>query len=149
MKNFPILLMALAFVFGSCAAVKYIPMEDEYNKEWKNRSYSEIVTTFGAPDRVEYDGKDGSILVYEKFTTIETTDVDTHFGMFDPDYRTTVKTDKEYVHFFLGRDDISYLVKTNQTYPDPKSQKRAKAINLSSFIGILLLPLIAGVVAAS
>lgn len=142
MKKRIITLMTTAMMLCSCATVKYIPMEEEYNKEWINRSYSEIVMEYGAPDRVEYDGKDGSILVYEKFTTTETTNVDTHFGMFDPDYRTTVSTDKEYVHFFLGRDDICYLVKSNQTYADPKSQKKARIAFWSGFTGILLFPVL-------
>lgn len=140
MKTRSLILIVAAIMISSCATVKYIPMEEEYNKEWKNRSYSEIVMEYGAPDRVEYDGKDGSILVYEKITTIETTDVNTHFGMFDPDYKTMISTDKEYVHFFLGRDDICYLVKSNQTYADPKSQKKARAAFWSGFTGICLLP---------
>lgn len=142
MKTRILILMTTAILTCSCATVKYIPMEEEYNREWKNRSYSEIVMEYGAPDRVEYDGKDGSILVYEKFTTVETTDVDTHFGMFDPDYKTKISTEKEYVHFFLGRDDICYLVKSNQTYADPKSQKKARIAFWSGFAGILILPLI-------
>ena len=71
MKKRIITLMTAAMMLCSCATVKYIPMEEEYNREWINRSYSEIVMEYGAPDRVEYDGKDGSILVYEKFTTTE------------------------------------------------------------------------------
>ena len=93
-------------------------MEAEYNVEWQGKRYSEIVMHFGAPDRVEYDGMNGQILVYEKYTTVTTTDVDTHFGRFDPDYTTKVRTDKDYIHFFLDENDICYLVKSNEKRTD-------------------------------
>ena len=90
---------------------------------WVGKSYSEIVRHFGAPDRVEFDGKDGSILVYEDFTTTTNTDVDTHFGNFDPDYETTVKREKHYTHFFIDIDSQCYLVKSNRVEMDGDSKK--------------------------
>ena len=81
-------LTAIVLCLGSCSLTRTIPMEAEYNVEWQGKRYSEIVMHFGAPDRVEYDGMNGQILVYENFTAVTTTDVDTHFGRFDPDYTT-------------------------------------------------------------
>ena len=77
-----ILTMLLA---TSCSIYKQYPLEEEYNQSWKGRSYGEIVAEFGAPDRVEYDGIDGRILVYEEFISTAKTEIDTHFGRFDPD----------------------------------------------------------------
>ena len=88
-----ILTMLLA---TSCSIYKQYPLEEEYNQSWKGRSYAEIVAEFGAPDRVEYDGIDGRILVYEEFISTAKTEIDTHFGRFDPDSKTTVKTDRQY-----------------------------------------------------
>jgi hypothetical protein len=133
----------------SCSIGRGIQKEAEYNALWKGKSYSEIVMHFGAPDRVEYDGHRGQILVYENFTTTTTTDVDTHFGMFDPDYTTKVRTDKRYIHFFMGEDDTCYLVKSNRTEADPKTKKRFMTIFWSytgvlSILGLLVPFLIAG-----
>ena len=101
---------------------------------------------FGAPDRVEYDGMNGQILVYENFTTVTTTDVDTHFGRFDPDYTTKVRTDKDYIHFFLDEKDICYLVKSNEKRTDPKAENRSKVLfwTQTGILGALalLIPII-------
>ena len=142
-------LVIAAICLASCSIGRHIPKEAEYNALWKGKSYSEIVMHFGAPDRVEYDGHRGQILVYEDFTTTTTTDVDTHFGMFDPDYTTKVRTDKRYIHFFMGENDTCYLVKSNRTEADPKTKKRFMTIFWSytgvlSILGLLVPFLIAG-----
>lgn len=121
MKARIISILIISFLASSCSLLRYRSLEEEYNKVWTGRSYAEIVEEFGAPDRIVPDGKDGSIAVYEKFTTTTLTDVDTHFGYFDPDYTTTVSSDKIYKQFFIGSDDICYRVKSNEQELDPKS----------------------------
>ena len=120
--------------------------EEEYNQAWTGRSHAEIVQAFGAPDRVESDGRDGRILVYETVTTTTRSDVDTHFGMFDPDVTTTMSTDKRYTHFFLGPDGLCYLVRSNTHMPGSRFRSRALR-NISVWWGIssgaaLLVPVI-------
>ena len=119
-------LLAALVALSSCSVLKTYPVEQKYNEEWKGRSHSDIVKRFGAPDRVESDGSGGQILIYEKVSTTATTDVDTHFGMFDPDYTTKVQTNKSYVHFFVGPDNICYHIKSNRTIFDPQSKAKAK-----------------------
>jgi hypothetical protein len=102
MKARIISILIISFLASSCSLLRYRSLEEEYNKVWTGRSYAEIVEEFGAPDRIVPDGKDGNIAVYEKFTTTTLTDVDTHFGYFDPDYTTTVSSDKIYKQFFIG-----------------------------------------------
>lgn len=119
-----LILAAYVLCLASCSMTRTIPMEAEYNAEWQGKSYSAIVMHFGAPDRVEYDGMNGQIIVYENFTTVSTTDVDTHFGRFDPDYTTKVKTNKDYIHFFLDENNTCYLVKSNREQIDPKAKRR-------------------------
>ena len=119
-------MFAALVALSSCSVLKTYPVEQKYNEEWKGRSHSDIVKRFGAPDRVESDGSGGQILIYEKVSTTATTDVDTHFGMFDPDYTTKVQTNKSYIHFFVGPDNICYHIKSNRTIFDPQSKAKAK-----------------------
>ena len=141
-----LILIAIALpMLSSCSIMKFHSVEEEYNKVWVGKSYSDIVMHFGAPDRVEFVGRDGSILVYEDFTTTTNTDVDTHFGNFDPDYETTVKREKHYTHFFIDINSQCYLVKSNRVEMDGDSKKNLlKAVVGTWSIG-LLLPLALGI----
>lgn len=119
-------LLAAVLLFSSCSILKVSSVEQEYNEVWKGKSYTDIVMEFGAPDRVESDGSGGQILIYENVSTTTTTDVDTHFGMFDPDYTTKVQTNKSYIHFFVGPGNICYHIKSNRTIFDTQSKAKAK-----------------------
>ena len=142
-----ILTMLLA---TSCSIYKQYPLEEEYNQSWKGRSYGEIVAEFGAPDRVEYDGIDGRILVYEEFISTAKTEIDTHFGRFDPDSKTTVKTDRQYVHFFIDSENICYMVKSNRMRTDPQSQKKAMiTIGVASGVSACICGLLAIIIPKS
>lgn len=130
MKNYikTLLLMAVAAVaLTSCATLNNVrtSAEQEYNETWIGKSHAEIVMAYGAPDRIESDGSDGQILVFEKFSKRYDTDVDTHFGMFDPECTTRVSEEKSYVHFFLRADGTCYLVRTNQLMPNGKNERNA------------------------
>lgn len=131
MKRVLILLFSVV-AFSSCApAVKYISMEPSYNEQWNGRSHADIVAEFGAPDRVESDGLDGSILVYETYTTVS--DV----------------VEKEYTHYFIGSDSRCYAVKSNIVEADPDSVKRSKRVFWTSYgvgFGAVVLAFIALVV---
>ena len=126
MRSRILCLLAAVVAFSSCSILKVSSVEQEYNEVWKDRTYTEIVMEFGAPDRVESDGNGGNILIYEKVSTTATTDVDTHFGNFDPDYTTKVQTHKSYVHFYVGPDHMCYLVKSNKVAFDIQDEKKAK-----------------------
>lgn len=144
MKRALILLMAVS-IFASCSsAIKYVSMEPSYNEQWTGRSHADIVAEFGAPDRVESDGLDGSILVYETITT--TSEIkEKYTGV----YNETVTTDKEYTHYFIGSDDRCYAVKSNVVEADPDSVKRSKRVFWTSYgvgFGAVLLAFIALVV---
>ena len=142
MKRILPIIMLLALT--SCMpAIKYIPLESSYNEDWVGKTYTEILRHYGAPSRVESDGQDGKILVYEKTTKITNTSVNTHNGMFDPDYTTTVRTDTDYAHFFIDSDNVCYLVKTNRKKADPASVRHQKAVFWGStgisFLSLLLI----------
>ena len=131
--------------FSSCApAVKYISMEPSYNEQWNGRSHADIVAEFGAPDRVESDGLDGTILVYETITTVSEIK-EKYSGV----YNETVSSDKEYTHYFIGSDSRCYAVKSNIVEADPDSVKRSKRVFWTSYgvgFGAVILAFIALVV---
>lgn len=136
MNRIIIYLLTAVLMLSACSMTRQYPLETEYNDQWKGRSHAEIVTEFGAPDRVESDGNGGKILVYETFSTTTTTDVDTHFGYFDPDYTTKVQTNKSYTHFFIGPDNTCYHIKSNRMELDPQSRRNA-AIALKIYGGVI------------
>ena len=139
MKRFLYLLISL-FAISSCGVLRNYPLEQEYNEVWKGKTYNEIVMSFGAPDRVESDGNGGKILVYEEFDTTTTTDVDTHFGNFDPDYTTKVRTSKTYTHFFISSDNSCYHVKSNMTKLDAQGKNgRTRLVGSLGVMGVLAI----------
>ena len=100
---------------GTAKKLEQLPTEEEeLTQRWAGKEYSDIVQSYGAPDRVAPDGKDGSIIVYENFATT----IDTEKGLVFDDYTTTVKKEKLYMHFFLDPEGYCYLVKTNRFIPD-------------------------------
>ena len=139
MKRLVYLLISLLAI-SSCGVLRNYPLEQEYNEIWKGKTYNEIVMSFGAPDRVESDGNGGKILVYEEFDTTTTTDVDTHFGNFDPDYTTKVRTSKTYTHFFISSDNSCYHVKSNMTKLDVQGKNgRTWLVGSLGVMGVLAI----------
>ena len=121
MKKLVMLLLAVVALSSCSAAIKYVSLEPLYNEQWMVRSHADIVSEYGAPDRMESDGLDGSILVYETYTE---------------------NMDKEFTHFFIGSDSRCYMVKTNQVEADPDSVKRSKRVFWTSYglgVGALVL----------
>lgn len=137
MKKALIMLIAVVALSSCSAAIKYVSLEPLYNEQWTGRSHADIVAEYGAPDRIESDGLDGSILVYETITTVAEVK-EKYSGV----YNETVTTDKEFTHFFIGSDNRCYMVKTNQEEADPDSVKRSKRVFWTSYglgVGALVL----------
>lgn len=110
--------------------------EPSFDSIWRGKTHGEIVRTFGAPTREASDGKDGTILVYENINEITTSDIDTHFGMFDPDVTTTRRTNRTFKEFFIDKDGICYLARTN--IPSAQQERR----NTRMLLGITLGPVV-------
>lgn len=144
MKRFLILSLAVLALSSCSTALKYISLEQSYNETWTGRSHADIVTTYGAPDRVESDGLDGSILVYETITTVSEMR-----ERIDGVYNETVTSEKEFTHFFIGSDSRCYAVKSNKVEVDQDSVKRSKRVFWTSYgigCGALILLIIGLVV---
>ncbi len=135
-----LIMAAMTLMLSSCATLRTasISAEQEYNETWIGRTHSEIVMAYGAPDRVESDGSDGQILVYEELTTKYDTDIDPHFGMFRPDYTTWVSKERSYAHFFLHADGRCYLVRSNQRMPGGQADRdHARVVGIAGGAVIL------------
>ena len=105
----------------SCGTTKYVPTEeDELTQIWAGKEYQDIVQSYGEPDRIEMDGDDGSILVYEEHATVIERD-----SVYVPQVPTTV-TDRNHereMYFFLNPEGYCYLVSTNRSVPGNDTEK--------------------------
>lgn len=101
---------------GTTSRIEQLPTtEEEWSQLWAGKEYSDIVQSYGDPDRIAPDGNDGSILIYETVSTAMETG--------DP---TTVVEERYYTHFYLDQEGFCYLVKSNQYVPVPVTT-RAKS----------------------
>lgn len=110
----------------SCGPIRYTPTEGEaLTKKWAGKEYKDIVKSYNTPDRIEKNGSEGTILVYEDITSVsecETKTCDTAYG---PKVTTTTTTrrHRQYTNFFLDRKGSCYMVKTNRRIPACEMEK--------------------------
>lgn len=108
----------------SCFTATVAAVAAAQNKEvsvdtsaWIGKNRHAIMLSYGVPDREVSDGANGTVLVYEDVTRQRksTTEENTHFGMFDTDYETSVSSTRyrKFAEFFLTPSDSCYLVRTN------------------------------------
>ena len=74
MKHFILLLAALALL-TACGSSRRISAADG-TAVWEGRTTAEILRAMGDPDRIDADGKGGSILVYESAPDYSSPDYD-------------------------------------------------------------------------
>lgn len=120
MKHTISLLAALATAMlglCSCSSTRYVSAQPEIEAAWTGKTYAEIVQANGAPGRETSDGADGVILVYENVRSF----ADTYAYNYGPYYgwgrgtnlNTEIRNQTDYIHFFIGADNVCYKVKTN------------------------------------
>ena len=138
-RIFPLFVLCLAL--SSCGSIRQalVSMEEEYNRTWSGKSHSEIVQTFGAPDRVMSDGKDGSILVYERTELFSSSYV---YPLVPGPVGPSVSTEKYYTHFFLTGEGRCYLVKTNQVMPGGETERARNGLYWGLAGAVLATPLL-------
>ena len=97
----------------SCGTAKRIEQqptaEEERTQLWAGKEYSDIVQSYGDPDRIAPDGNDGCILIYETVSTVMETDSD--------DAPTTVQEERDYTHFYLDQEGFCYPLERKQSWP--------------------------------
>ena len=111
---------AVLAAMTSCGTTKYVPTEeDELTQIWAGKEYQDIVQSYGEPDHIEMDGNDGSILVYEKHTTVIDSQINARDSVFVPQVPTAV-TDRDRereMNFFLDPEGYCYLVSADRLVP--------------------------------
>lgn len=118
----------------SCSNMVQVSLEPDANAYWKGKTHSEIVQTYGAPDREASDGAGGMIIIYEQTeTTVNTySNGPVYDGFYGFYYHmagptsTEVSTEINYAHFYIGKDGICYKVCTNLTKEVDKKEFNEK-----------------------
>ena len=115
MKHFILLLSALALL-TACGSSRRVSAVDG-TAAWEGRTTSEIMRAMGDPDRIDPDGKGGSILVYESAPDYSSPDYD----ILAPE----AASPRRYAHFYLDDEGVCYRVDTNRTLPAPYEAYRS------------------------
>lgn len=110
MKHFILLLSALALL-TACGTSRRVSTTDG-TPSWEGRTTAEIMQAMGDPDRIDSDGKGGSILVYESAPDYDSPDYD----ILDP---AASARPRRYANFYLDREGACYQVDTNRNLPAP------------------------------
>ncbi len=116
MKHFILLLSALALL-TACGTTRRVSAS-EGTAAWEGRTTSEIMRAMGDPDRIDPDGKGGSILVYESAPDYSSPDYD----ILDPAASARAR---RYANFYLSDEGICYRVDTNRNLPAPPALYRS------------------------
>ena len=111
MKRFFLLLVA-AMAVTACGTARRVSM-DSQRSAWTGCSTEEILRAMGDPVRIDADGKDGSILVYESSPNYSSPDYD----ILDPD--ADARQNRRYAYFYLNGEGTCYRVDTNRNLPAP------------------------------
>ena len=137
-------LLALT-ALSSCSSTRYVPAQADYQTAWRGSTYSQIVQTFGAPDRTMSDGADGQILIYEKMTTTINCypgfGYGPWYGPWHSSYSSTAYTDCDYIQFYVDKNLVCYNVRTNYVKPEGTEFDLGKTLLLTGTALILLSPL--------
>ena len=110
MKHFILLLAALALL-TACGTSRRVSAAGG-TEPWVGRETGDILERMGTPDRIDPDGKGGSILVYESAPDYDSPDYD----ILDP---AASARPRRYANFYLDREGACYQVDTNRNLPAP------------------------------
>lgn len=112
MKKFFILVLVVVLA-TSCGVSRKVSRQA--NLSWVGHPTLEIIQMMGNPDRIDNDGKDGSILRYEAKPNYE----DPSYDILDPD----AKPDEGgYAYFYVDREGDCYYVDTDRKLPNPNNR---------------------------
>lgn len=112
MKKYFILLLVVVLA-TSCGVSRRVSTTD-VNTSWVGHSTMEILQAMGDPDRIEDDGKGGSIIRYEAKPNYE----DPSYDILDPDAKPAVGG---YAYFYVDRVGDCYWVDATRKLPSPRN----------------------------
>ena len=110
MKHFILLLAALALL-TACGTSRRISAAGGI-EPWVGRETGDILERMGTPDRIDPDGKGGSILVYESAPDYNSPEYD----ILAPEAEARTR---RYAHFYLDDEGRCYRVDANRPLPVP------------------------------
>ena len=117
MKHFILLLAALALL-TACGTSRRVSTAGG-TEPWVGRETGDILERMGTPDRIDPDGKGGSILVYESAPDYSSPEYD----ILAPEAEARTR---RYAHFYLDDEGVCYRVDTNRTLlPAPNDSYRS------------------------
>ena len=112
MKKFFILLLVVALA-SSCGVSRRVSRGS--NISWVGHPTLEILQAMGNPDRIDNDGKDGSILRYEAKPNYE----DPSYDILDPNAKPGMGG---YAYFYVDREGECYWVDATRKLPNPNNR---------------------------
>ena len=137
MKHFILLLAALALL-TACGTSRRVSAAGG-TEPWVGRETGDILERMGAPDRIDPDGKGGSILVYESAPDYSSPEYD----ILAPEASARPR---RYAHFYLDDGGECYRVDTNRTLPVPYDAYRSYrwlvvpfAVDALAYLPLLIL----------
>jgi len=137
MRRVIFLILSAVLVFTACSTARRVSSDPA--QPWVGCTTEEIITAMGNPDRIDPDGKGGSIIVYESEPGYDDPDYD----ILDPE---ASKRPRQYARFYLDNEGICYQVDTNRPLPAAPSSSPVR-VGYSVwfdwlFMGLLLVGLL-------
>lgn len=130
-RNRFFILLAVLLSAVSCSASRRVSQQTS-PLSWRGRSALEIIDRMGDPARIEEDGRNGSILIYESTPDYD----DPRYDILDPD---SGSASRRYARFYLDQEGECYQVDANHDLPAPSRSKVRDSGNWSWLDLILLL----------
>lgn len=137
MKRVIFLILSAVLVLTSCSVTRKVSTAPA--QPWVGSTTEEIIKAMGDPDRIDSDGKGGSIIVYESAPNYD----DPNYDILDPE---ASKRPRQYARFYLDNEGICYQVDTNRPLPAAPSASPVR-VGYSVwfdwlFMGLLLVGLL-------
>lgn len=114
MKKIFILLFAVVLV-SACGSSRRVSTDMAGRPTWVGSEALDIIKAMGDPDRIDENGRGGSILRYDSTPDYS----DPKYDILDPE---AAKNARKYAYFYLDEEGVCYSVDTNHSLPAPPSQ---------------------------
>ena len=137
MRRVIFLILSAVLVLTSCSVTRRVTTAP--SQPWVGCTTEDIIKAMGDPDRIDSDGKGGSIIVYESAPNYD----DPNYDILDPE---ASKRPRQYARFYLDNEGICYQVDTNRPLPAAPSSSPVR-VGYSVwfdwlFMGLLLVGLL-------
>ena len=136
-----LILLFVVILATSCGASRRVSRDA--NLSWVGHPTLEIIKAMGNPDRIDSDGRNGSILRYEAHPNYE----DPSYDIMDPN----AKPDEGgYAYFYVDSEGDCYHVDTDRKLPRPdygfydygEDEGNSVWINVAFYLSMILLGII-------